>query len=141
MVYVGTIGDLGTPCDWRYGGCSIGGSSRDAWTQKYQSWPPGSWGDEPRYEREAIWAAKTCLRAWLEERGGTEATEITNGIAAVREFINLHGKSRFDHQDFSLTTIAGEMLSCFVFVLKDILVNNEYLMRHRCLGIMIKIPT
>ncbi|MBL26159.1 MAG: hypothetical protein CMM50_01215 [Rhodospirillaceae bacterium] len=48
-------------------------------------WPAG----------EAVRAAARCFGDWLTARGGTGATEIDEGIAAVRRFIEQHGESRF----------------------------------------------
>ena len=43
----------------------------------------------------AVNAAAACFRAWLNQRGGVEAAEVTAGIAEVRRFLELHGESRF----------------------------------------------
>ncbi len=48
-------------------------------------WPAG----------EATEAARTCFAAWIEARGGTEAAEVQDGIAAARSFLSAHGASRF----------------------------------------------
>lgn len=48
-------------------------------------WAPG----------EAIRAAATCFKAWVEARGGVESSEVKDGIAAVRAFLSAHGTSRF----------------------------------------------
>jgi uncharacterized protein (DUF927 family) len=44
---------------------------------------------------EASRAAAVCFQAWIDGRGGVQPTEIVNGIAQVRQFIELHGESRF----------------------------------------------
>lgn len=48
-------------------------------------WPTGAAKD----------AAEHLFRAWLTARGGSDPAEITAGIAAVRQFIEAHGSSRF----------------------------------------------
>ena len=48
-------------------------------------WPKGA----------ATEAAAKCMWAWLEARGGVEPTEVREGIAQVRAFIEAHGDSRF----------------------------------------------
>ncbi|MFG1303683.1 DUF927 domain-containing protein [Xanthobacter autotrophicus] len=45
---------------------------------------------------EATRAAARCFRDWLAVRGGVEPAEESEGIAAVRRFIELHGNSRFE---------------------------------------------
>ena len=42
---------------------------------------------------EAIKAAAGCFQAWIDARGGIEAAEVTNGIAAVRAFLSAQGSS------------------------------------------------
>jgi putative DNA primase/helicase len=54
-----------------------------------------SLGVLPWPEGEALNAAETCFKAWLEARGTTGPIEIENGIAQVRRFLELHGESRF----------------------------------------------
>lgn len=49
-------------------------------------WPTG----------EATRAAATCFRAWIEQRGGTGAAEVTAGLEQVRHFFQAHGASRFE---------------------------------------------
>ncbi len=49
----------------------------------------------PWPEGEATRAARVCLAAWIEGRGGVESSEVTEGIAAVRAFLSAHGESRF----------------------------------------------
>jgi len=49
------------------------------------------WGSD-----EAAWAAATCFRAWLDNRGGTASGEECEALAAVRRFIEQHGSSRFE---------------------------------------------
>src|SRR5262249_5445020 len=48
-------------------------------------WPAG----------EAEEATRRLFADWLRERGGSEAAEISAGIAAVRTFLDRHGASRF----------------------------------------------
>jgi uncharacterized protein (DUF927 family) len=48
---------------------------------------------------EATRAAGTCFRAWLDSRGGVEPAEVKAAIAQVRQFIELHGESRFTRWD------------------------------------------
>lgn len=43
----------------------------------------------------AIDASRQCFQVWLEQRGDMEPLEITQGIAQVRKFFQLHGSSRF----------------------------------------------
>jgi uncharacterized protein (DUF927 family) len=52
-------------------------------------------GIVPWPEGEAIGAAKRIFGEWLAARGGSEPAEITNGLAAVRHFLEVHGSSRF----------------------------------------------
>lgn len=53
------------------------------------------WGILPCPAGQADWAAKTCLEAWLAQRGGVGAGEHERGIAAVLGFIERHGSARF----------------------------------------------
>ena len=53
------------------------------------------YGIVPWPEREASNAAKRLLQEWLIARGGSEPAEIEAGLAAVRQFIERHGTSRF----------------------------------------------
>jgi putative DNA primase/helicase len=41
-------------------------------------------------------AAHICFTSWIAARSGIEAAETTAGIAQVREFLSLHGSSRFE---------------------------------------------
>ncbi|MGC2223633.1 MAG: hypothetical protein WA624_15395 [Methylocella sp.] len=43
----------------------------------------------------ALRAAKECFKAWVDVRGGPGAAEETDGIEAVRAFLNAHRLSRF----------------------------------------------
>jgi putative DNA primase/helicase len=52
-------------------------------------WPKG----------EAIEAALACFRSWLDERGGTEPTEVRDGIAQVQSIVAASGESRFQPMD------------------------------------------
>ncbi len=52
-------------------------------------WPKG----------EARYAAARCFRDWLVARGGTDAAEVTAGLAQVRAFLEAHGSSRFEDLD------------------------------------------
>jgi len=44
---------------------------------------------------EAMRAAGICFAAWIANRGGVEAAEDRDGVAAVRTFLSAHGLSRF----------------------------------------------
>lgn len=48
---------------------------------------------------EASKATATCFRAWIEQRGGTGAAEVTAGLEQVRRFFQAHGASRFEDLD------------------------------------------
>lgn len=52
-------------------------------------WPTG----------EASQAAAKCFRAWVEQRGGTGAAEVTTGLEQVRRFFQAHGAARFEDLD------------------------------------------
>ncbi len=52
-------------------------------------WPAG----------EASKAAATCFKAWVEQRGGTGAAEVTAGLEQVRRFFQAHGAARFEDLD------------------------------------------
>jgi uncharacterized protein (DUF927 family) len=54
-----------------------------------------SLGVLPWSEGEALNAAETCFKSWLEARGTKGPIEVENGIAQVRHFLELHGESRF----------------------------------------------
>jgi putative DNA primase/helicase len=47
-------------------------------------------------EGEAMRAAVTCFRAWLDQRGSVGAGDIEAAIVQVRHFLTLHGGSRFE---------------------------------------------
>ncbi|MFI0846578.1 DUF927 domain-containing protein [Mesorhizobium sp. IMUNJ 23232] len=49
----------------------------------------------PWYEGEATSGSARCLRDWLDCRGGIEPSEVREGIAQVRAFIEAHAESRF----------------------------------------------
>jgi len=49
----------------------------------------------PWPDRQAELAAETCFRAWLDKRGNVGASEASAGVDQVRNFISLHGSSRF----------------------------------------------
>jgi uncharacterized protein (DUF927 family) len=49
----------------------------------------------PWPEGEATTAAAKCFMAWLDQRGGNGAAEITAGIEQILSFIETHGASRF----------------------------------------------
>ncbi len=53
------------------------------------------WGVVPWQEGDARQASRRCFDDWLIQRGGTEPTEVREGIARVRAFISEHGMSRF----------------------------------------------
>lgn len=44
---------------------------------------------------EAMSAAGACFQAWLEQRGGTGALELSKGVAQVRRFVQENLESRF----------------------------------------------
>jgi hypothetical protein len=49
----------------------------------------------PWCEGEATSGSARCLRDWLESRGGIEPSEVREGIAQVRAFLEAHAESRF----------------------------------------------
>ena len=51
-----------------------------ATTQGLTGWKPN----------DALWAADTCFRSWVDNRGGTGARDIEGGVRAVRAFIQIH---------------------------------------------------
>ena len=55
-----------------------------------------SLGVLPWHSGEAFRAAATCLRAWVGQRGGTGAAEVTAGLEQVRRFFQAHGAARFE---------------------------------------------
>jgi uncharacterized protein (DUF927 family) len=63
----------------------VAGAGELATTLHIVPWEPG----------EATKAAAVCFRAWLDQRGGIEPAEVTDAIAQVRQFIEMHGESRF----------------------------------------------
>jgi putative DNA primase/helicase len=48
---------------------------------------------------DAIWAARLCFEAWLDNRGGAGAQEEKTALAQVAQFFELHGESRFSPLD------------------------------------------
>jgi putative DNA primase/helicase len=54
-----------------------------------------SLGILPWQSGEATRAAVECFRSWVANRGGVEAAEDKDGVAAVRAFLSAHGLSRF----------------------------------------------
>ncbi len=56
-------------------------------------------------EGEACRATTACFQNWLEARGGSEASEVRDGIEHVRLFIEKHGASRFQDWDASSTVV------------------------------------
>jgi len=48
---------------------------------------------------EASKAAATCFQAWVDQRGGIGAAEMTAGLEHVRHFFQAHGASRFENLD------------------------------------------
>lgn len=52
-------------------------------------WSPG----------EADRAAERCFRDWLEQRGHTGAADVQEAISQIRQFVELHGDSRFAEAD------------------------------------------
>lgn len=59
----------------------------------------------PWLRGEAENAALRCFAAWLAGRGGSEPSEIREGIAAIRYFLERDGASRFQYWDDSTTTV------------------------------------
>lgn len=55
-----------------------------------------SWKVLPWEEGVATNAAARCYADWIEARGGLEAGEERDHLAAVRRFVELHGSSRFE---------------------------------------------
>lgn len=55
-----------------------------------------SLGVLPWHSGEAFRAAATCFRAWVGQRGGTGAAEVTAGLEQVRCFFQAHGAARFE---------------------------------------------
>jgi uncharacterized protein (DUF927 family) len=55
-----------------------------------------SYGILPWTPGEATRAAARCFQDWLAVRGGVEPAEERDAIARVRQFIELHGTSRFE---------------------------------------------
>jgi len=53
----------------------------------------------PWSEGAAFRAAKWALRRWIDNRGGTDATEVRLAVEQVRRFIEAHGESRFESLD------------------------------------------
>jgi putative DNA primase/helicase len=51
----------------------------------------------PWYKGEPISAARTCLKAWMSQRGGSGSQEILTAITALRDAVETHGQSRFQH--------------------------------------------
>lgn len=55
-----------------------------------------AWGVVPWDAGEASRGAATCLRAWLDARGGSGPAEMAAALAQVRAFFASHGSSRFE---------------------------------------------
>jgi uncharacterized protein (DUF927 family) len=53
------------------------------------------WGIVPWGKGQARIAARVLFNSWLKDRGSVEPAEITQGIEAVRLYLELHGASRF----------------------------------------------
>jgi uncharacterized protein (DUF927 family) len=53
------------------------------------------YGVLPWPEGEALKAAGTCFKVWLDERDGAGPAEDMQALARVRAFIEQHGESRF----------------------------------------------
>ena len=53
----------------------------------------------PWSKDEAINASARCFKDWLDNRGGTGAAEIAEGIAQIKLFFEQHGESRFTPWD------------------------------------------
>jgi len=58
-----------------------------------------SYGICPWDEGAAFEAAVWGLKRWIENRGGTDATEARQAIQQVRRFIEAHGEARFESID------------------------------------------
>ncbi len=84
----------------------------------------------PWPEGEATKAAAKCFKAWLAQRGGNGAAEITAAIEQVRAFIESHGASRF--QDWEKKTEngaeadEGKIINRAGFRRKDVLGDYEF---------------
>ncbi len=48
---------------------------------------------------EALKAAETCFRGWLDARGGVGSAELTDLLGQVAQFFELHGEARFTPWD------------------------------------------
>ena len=46
-------------------------------------------------QEDAMWAAKKCFEAWLQNRGGISAQEGQEILRQVKHFFELHGDARF----------------------------------------------
>lgn len=57
------------------------------------------WGITKWPKGEALQAAATCFKTWLERRGGTESQEVSNLLAQVSAFFESHGEARFSDMD------------------------------------------
>ena len=55
-----------------------------------------AYGVLPWETGEAMRGAARCFADWLAGRGGTGASEETDALRAVRQFIEMHGASRFE---------------------------------------------
>jgi putative DNA primase/helicase len=51
----------------------------------------------PWEDGEPISAARTCLKAWMSQRGGSGPQEILTAVTALRDAIETHGQARFQH--------------------------------------------
>ncbi|WP_248885638.1 DUF927 domain-containing protein [Acidithiobacillus acidisediminis] len=54
------------------------------------------WHILPFQEGEAIAAAQWCFQAWLNERGGSESTDIIRAYEALVQKLHLYGSARFE---------------------------------------------
>lgn len=57
---------------------------------------------------EATLGAAKCFQDWITERGGTEAAEVTAGLAQVRRFFQEYGDSRFEDLDNVGSKVIGK---------------------------------
>jgi uncharacterized protein (DUF927 family) len=58
-----------------------------------------AWGILPFQEGDATVAAHWCFQAWLEERGGSESTDVLRAFEALVEKLHLYGSARFEWEN------------------------------------------
>lgn len=71
----------------RFALCAVAGEMATA--QGLTGWATG----------EAMAAARDCLQAWIDHRGGTGKGEVAAILSQTRAFFELHGSSRFEGKD------------------------------------------